>query len=113
MTKLTSKLKITLVTGLIFIVLWFIAIYPLIGHALSETLVLTPTKTERVDGRYLVYTDKGVFQDTDDYRFFKWNSSDVYAKLNQHLNRPVEVKVTGLRVPFFSWYKNIIEINPR
>jgi len=105
-----KRVKITGIGLIVVIVLWFAVIYPFIGHSLSEELVVIPTKTERVDGRYLVFTNKGVFKDVDDYRFLKFNSSDVYAKINGHLNTPMRIKVTGFRIPLFSMYKNIITV---
>ena len=104
-----KKIKLS-IAGFIGIILLLIAIHVGIGYAFKETITIVPTKTERVSGKYLVFTDKGVFQDTDDYRFLKWNSSDVYAKINGRLGKPTVVTVTGFRIPLFSMYQNIIEV---
>jgi hypothetical protein len=107
--KTTKKwLKLTLVA----IVGIFIA-YIAVGYIFKETITVTPTKTERVSGRYLVFTSDGVYKDVDDFRFLKFNSSDVYAKLSSSLGRPVKVTVTGFRVPLLSMYKNIIKVDSK
>jgi hypothetical protein len=56
--------------------------------------------------KYLVFTDQGVFENTDTWYYFKFASSDLQGKLMQ----PGKFKLTyyGFRVPFLSKYKNII-----
>src|SRR2546421_5339714 len=72
----------------------------------------TVNKAERVvssDGKsakYLIYTDHGVFEDTDNLLFFKFNSSDVYGQLQN--NKMYNCLTVGWRVPLLSWYPNLI-----
>lgn len=55
---------------------------------------------------YLVFTDHGVYKDTDSLAFFKYNSSDIYGQLE--IGRSYTCKVSGWRMPLFSSYRNII-----
>lgn len=58
--------------------------------------------------KYLIFTDKGVFENTDSLLFFKYNSSDLYAKLRN--GSCYDIKRTGWRITFFSVYPNIIKV---
>jgi hypothetical protein len=83
----------------------------------DHTYTITVTDKERVnDGdssKYLVFgdtdTEEGlVFQNTDELLRGKFNSSNVYSKLK--VGNTYEITVVGYRVPFMSWYENIINI---
>ncbi len=56
--------------------------------------------------KYLIFTDKEVFQNTDSWLKGKFNSSDFYRDLK--VGKRYHIKTIGFRVPFLSWYKNII-----
>lgn len=63
--------------------------------------------------KYLIYTEDStgqvrVFENTDNLFRFKWNSSDIQASLK--IGETYTVEVVGYRVPFLSWYENIIAI---
>lgn len=66
------------------------------------------TKTERVDGTYLVYTDSGVYKCEDNYLLLKFNSSDMYSSLVP--NKNYKFKILGFRNRLFSTYPNIIKV---
>lgn len=75
-------------------------------------------KSERVcdggkDGacRYLVFTDKGVLQNSDTILRGKFNSSDVYAAIK--VGRSYDFTAVGFRVPLFSMYPNILHATPK
>lgn len=70
-------------------------------------------KSERVCSgqeycRYLVFTDKGVFENTDTIWHLKFDSSDMYNNLVA--GKDYNVVAVGWRIPVLSVYKNIIEI---
>lgn len=82
----------------------------------EQTVHATVTDKERVtssssDGsttsKYLVYTDKEVFQNTDSMVAGKFNSSNVQGYLQKGC--AYDLKVIGFRMPFFSAYQNIID----
>ncbi len=83
----------------------------------SEQITFTVEQRERVTesysdsvrSRYLVWSREGeVFEVTDNWAFLTWNSSDRYGQLQEGVI--VKAKVAGWRVPFFSWYRNIVEV---
>lgn len=57
--------------------------------------------------KYLIFTDHGVFQDTDSFVYFKFNSSDLYNKLR--VGQTYNCKTYGFRIPFFSKYPNLVD----
>jgi hypothetical protein len=84
------------------------------AHGMTvETVSVTITDKERVtngtDSRYLIFTDKEVFENTDSTWFWKFNSSDLYGRIP--VNATCELTVAGHRVKFMSWYRNILEVN--
>jgi hypothetical protein len=59
------------------------------------------------DAKYLVSDVQGeVFQITDSWLYWRWNSSDLYAKLQPGMICKVETQ--GWRLGFMSDYRNII-----
>lgn len=63
----------------------------------------------RLECKYMVFTDKGVFKNTDTmWHGFKFNSSDVQGKLQDGCT--YDFYVYGFRIPWASTYKNIVRI---
>lgn len=58
--------------------------------------------------RYLVFTDAGTYQVTDTILFGRFDSSDVYGRLDE--GETYQGRVAGWRVPFLSRYPNLIEV---
>lgn len=58
--------------------------------------------------KYLIYTDKGTFENTDSLIKGKFNSSDMYGDINPGVK--YDARVRGIRSGFFSMYPNIITI---
>jgi hypothetical protein len=102
----------------LFLVIFVLCIigYPTFYYVSADTIEITVKDKERVvDGssdnmnsRYLIYTTDEVFENVDALLFLKYNSSDVYGKLE--VGKTYTVKVAGWRVKFFSWYRNIIRV---
>jgi hypothetical protein len=64
---------------------------------------------------YLVFTKLDsvtvkVFKNTDSWIEFKWNSSDIQAKLEP--NKKYKLRIYGWRIPFLSKYENIVDVTP-
>lgn len=84
----------------------------------DHTYTITVTDKERVNAnnavsKYLIFGtdengDNKVFENTDSFLRFKFNSSDIYGEME--VGKTYEITVIGYRVPFFSAYENIIEI---
>jgi hypothetical protein len=58
---------------------------------------------------YLVWSREGeVFCVADTWSFLSFDSSDRYGKLREGTH--IQASVAGWRVPFLSWYRNIVAI---
>lgn len=57
--------------------------------------------------KLMIYTDKGVFQNTDSLINWKWGSAEFYNDLK--VGKTYDLKVSGYRVPFLSWFPNVVE----
>ena len=103
--------------GLLFLcVLLAVISYPIAYRMSEKTIEVMVTEKERIttgrgktiDSKFLVYTEGGVFENTDSWLYFKFNSSNVQNELK--VGESYMVRVAGWRIPLFSWYKNIIGI---
>lgn len=88
----------------------------LIGHSyfVSDTVVtkINGTEVKRYEKSdvYLVFTDAGVFQNSDAWYRLKWNSSDLQNRVLKLKDKQVAIQKYGWRMPFFSAYENIVDI---
>lgn len=72
--------------------------------------VFTVTGKENVkSGKYLVYNSNTTYEIEDSWIHWRWDSSDVYGKIE--VGKTYKATLQGYRVPFLSWYPNII--NPK
>ena len=79
------------------------------GH---ETIIVQEkwVKYHGGDAKYLVSSIDGqVFEISDSLWYWRFDSSNVYAKVKP--NVVYDIKTEGFRFPFFSDYKNIIELS--
>jgi hypothetical protein len=74
----------------------------------TDKEITTSSTGESVSSKYLIFTEGEVFENEDALFLGKWNSSDVQGQLR--IGETYTVKVIGWRLPFFSMYRNIIEI---
>ena len=97
---------------------YFIIILGILGvlnigytYGTSGEKTITIEKSEMVinsGGKYLIFTkNNGVFENTDSFFRFKFNSSDMYSLLKE--DKTYNVKYYGWRIPLFSMYPNIYE----
>ena len=106
-----QKGSIQLIAG-IFVFVLLIAVFAIPQYASVDNVndVYIKDKERIVQSEssyYLVYTDKGVFKNTDNIYFLKFGSSDLYNELE--VGTTCDLKVNWFRVPFFSMYENILE----
>lgn len=102
---------LALITVLLVIVLLFVkvVVYPLTTKSIVTGATIV--KMERVGGdkgKYLVFTDEEVLQNTDCLVYWKFDSSDIYGELE--VGKTYDFGVYGWRIPFFSMYKNILTV---
>lgn len=84
----------------------------------EDVMNVTVTDKERITegsgdslrSRYIIYTDVEVFENTDTLLLGKFDSSDTYRLLEE--GSTYNFRVYGWRVPFLSWYRNIISYEP-
>lgn len=81
----------------------------------TETVIVNDAVREckggiNTDCRYVVFTNKGVYENKDTIVYFKFNSSDVHNALLGMKGKEVLIRSYGFRIPFFSAYKNIIGV---
>lgn len=103
----------SIVIGLISIIL-FVTLFVLsiVRATHKDTTVDTVIRSERVvdstghSARYLIFGQHETLEDVDSYWYWKFNSSDIYGAIQP--NHTYQFIVTGWRVPFLSWYRNII-----
>ncbi len=84
----------------------------------TETVRVTVTDKERqvtrngddIDSKYIVFTDKEVFQNTDNWLKGKFNSSDVQGQLQR--GQQYDLQVNGYRSQVTSHYRNILSAKP-
>jgi hypothetical protein len=108
-----AETAITIIIATFAVLLIFaiagISIYKSIATHRDETF--TVKKSERItesnnSSRYLIYTEQGVYENTDSLLNGKFTSSDLYNELAA--GRTYTCDVIGWRAPFLSWYPNII-----
>lgn len=80
----------------------------------SVTVTDKGIKNHDNDSDYLVYTklengETRVFTIKDDLFLGRFNSSDIYAEFE--IGKTYTLRVVGWRIPFFSAYENIKDIN--
>lgn len=87
-------------------------------YATAETVTATVTKTERIttgsgdtiSSKYLVFTTRETFENSDCLWYGKFNSSDIQGRLTPGT---YSMKVYGWRIPFLSSYRNILEVSSK
>ena len=75
---------------------------------ITDKIVKMDKSGDSVTSTYMIFTENETFKNTDSLLFWKFNSSDVYGKLQK--GKTYNVRVVGWRISFLSRYRNIIEI---
>lgn len=107
-----------LFTALIVLIIIFLSTYNVIApYALKDNVTFVVTGKERINKResskYLIFTEKEdgsreVFENEDNFFIWKFNSSDLYGIIQE--DKKYNADVYGLRIRFFSMYRNIADI---
>lgn len=111
-------MKNKVISVVIFIIAMAVVLLPTVALNFNDTeYVVTITDKERIvdseTSKYLVFAEDEhgnsiVFQNTDTLLRLKFNSSDMQGQLKEGYT--YKIIVVGFRVPFFSMYQNIIDI---
>lgn len=96
---------------IIVIALVVIAASPIIHFSTMETVRnLEIIEKERIvvkeSSKYLIFTDREVFENVDSLWALKFDSSDYYR--NIRVGQFCTLTVTGFRIPVLSSYRNIV-----
>lgn len=91
--------------------------YPVAYKMSAETIEITIIKKERIatgsgeniSSKFIIYTKSEVFENTDSWLYFKFNSADYQNKFT--VGETYKVKVAGWRLPFLSMYRNVVSEN--
>jgi hypothetical protein len=88
-----------------------IGVYVYFKDIREQTVTFTVTGTTASGGgttghKYLIFTNKGTFEDTDNLFHAKFSSSDLFGAIR--VGHTYTCKVTGFRIPLFSSYKDLI-----
>ena len=70
----------------------------------------TQVKWSNGEDKYLVFTDSGVFENTDVWYRFKFRSSDLQNKIMKLKGKEVTIEKYGWRFGPLSWYENIVDV---
>jgi hypothetical protein len=109
-----TKAKVGGIAVLLLLVAWF-------GNPNCDwdtyDVRITDKQVKRIDDKdtYLVFSidakgDPHVFKDVDAKLFLKFNSSDLYAKLEK--DQWYRIKTVGWRWGIKSWYENVLKVTP-
>ena len=99
----------------IAIVIGLLAIWLVPQTVTNDTTITVTDKVVKVDGnnsRYLVFAGSDVYEITDavyvigDAAQMRFDSSDLYGSID--VGDTYDIHTVGLRVPFLSWYPNIM-----
>lgn len=111
--SITNMLPIIVFVTIIILILAFC-----IGSSFNDTeyiVTITDKEVKKTDDtdKYLIYAEDlngntYVFENTDEFLRFKFDSSDMYGQIKE--GETYKLTVIGYRVPFMSMYQNIIEI---
>lgn len=78
----------------------------LVGITIQDKDRITTGAGDTLSSKYLVFTDNGVFENTDTIFYWKFDSSDLQGYMQ--VGQKCDLHVYGWRVPFLSWYPNIV-----
>jgi hypothetical protein len=87
-----------------------------IHNATMDTVTVQVTDKDRIttrdsdgnqDSKYLIFTETETFENTDSLFAWKFDSSDVYGRIQE--GDICRFRVNGWRNQFFSSYRNILE----
>lgn len=86
----------------------------IIHHTTKESVTAVVSGKERIvqssgestSSKYLIFTDKETFENTDTLWAMKFSSADLYGQIRE--GETCTFKVTGFRIPFFSSYRNVL-----
>ena len=105
---LIGGIIIALIFGLIYLFCWNKHTHDI---TVTDKNVKVTSSGEKTDSKYLIFTDDGTYEITDSLFNFRFDSSDLYGQIK--VGERYTITTVGIRIPFFSCYENILEIERR
>lgn len=102
-----KRLFMTVLIGAVALTV-LLCLTSMVQRSNAEFFEIKVTRVERVNDKYLIFTETEVFENTDAPILGKYNSSDLYSRLQP--GRRYRIKVVGFRIPAASTYRNIVEV---
>jgi len=108
-----SPIELMIYGAVLVLILLFGGAKAILYLSTGDDVTVTVTdKGERCksvgDCKYLIYTDKGTFEERDSWLNWKFNSSDIYGGIKR--DTKYTFHTNGIRVAFLSWYPNITSV---
>ncbi len=104
-----SPIVVPVVLGVVFVPCYRASLTP-VAFTVDRRERVTQGGGENTKAYYLVWAKEGeVYCVTDTWSFMSFDSSDRYGRLRE--GSKVKAKAAGWRVPFLSWYRNVVEID--
>lgn len=94
---------------MIMVVLFSLTSCELMNKETVETTILSKERVYHGGGSYyLIFTNDETFKLTDGFIAGRFNSSDIYGRIKT--GKKYRLKVAGVRIGYFSQYRNIHDI---
>lgn len=97
----------------VLVVLVFLSLPFLYAYGTQQSREITVRKMERIvssnggSSKYLIFAEDGVYENTDNILYSKFNSADIYSQLQK--GKTYMCDIYGWRVPLLSIYPNIVK----
>lgn len=103
-----KAIAVLLVLGFLLLINWclFSQTQVTVHAVVTGKERITYRSGDSIQSKYLVFTDRETFENTDTVWAMKFNSSDIYGSLKEGQN--CAFQVYGFRIRFMSSYRNII-----
>lgn len=111
MRKAVTCLELVIALTMLVIVLGFVGCRTIAQLHKSEATAVAITGKERggsEKGKWIVFGKNETFEVSDTIVGWRWDSSDTYGKIE--VGKTYNFQCRGYRVPFFSWYRNIMDV---
>jgi len=84
----------------------------LYSYFIADTIPtrITDAQMTKVDGRFMIATEDRPLMNVDVWYRFKFDSGTVQNDAIRLKGKPVKIKKYGWRIPMFSMYENVVNI---
>ncbi len=111
MGTLVKKIRNAFIVGLAGVSAFIAGYNYFVPDIITTTINETQVKKYNNKDKYLIFTENGVFENTDAFYRLKFKSSDLQNKIMKLKGKKVEIEKYGWRYGIFSMYENIVGIN--